>query len=144
VIDAKTGQGVAGAEVFRSYGATDALAFFGEPGSRNQTPDWVTTGPDGGFSFRGRWLWWGGLYVLDSTPYIEWVHPEYGFGGFSKRKIEDYQRIIIKIERDERHIQHMRDWRANSGGSYPCSLSSREANERCRVVAYGDAGRGPP
>lgn len=144
VVDARTGQGVPGAEVFRSYGATNALAFSGEPSGNTYTPDWVASAPDGTFSFPGRWLWLGGFYVIDSTPYIEWIHPQYGWGGLSKRKIEDSRRIRLEIDRNEQQVRHLADPRVPSGGvSDPCSLPTREASDRCRLVGYGDARRGP-
>jgi hypothetical protein len=143
VVDAKTGQSVSGAEIFRTYGATDALAVIGEPGGNTFTPDWVTTGSDGGFSFPRRWLWLGGFYVLD-PPSLHWIHPEYGWGFLSMRKVENHQQALIRLERNEDQLRHLKDLHVDPGASsYPCtSFGYRGAGARCRLVAYGDERRG--
>lgn len=99
LVDARTGEGVSGATLFRTY-QVERLPipfFFGEqPGSGGSfTPDWVVSGADGEFEFlRMR----NPRFVrVEQTPGIAWIHRDLGWGYASTAR-RDTDRLVIEAE----------------------------------------------
>jgi hypothetical protein len=149
LVDAETGEGIGGAEIFRTYDSRDRLAVMGEPSGTGIDGGWTTTDAEGRFEFKSEWRRIVGgvaLNAVDSMPWILWIHRDYGWGS-PEIGTKDPDHVEIKVNRDEREIRHLQDWRLPPVIGSPCSgFGSREAKLRCRLVAYGSnaPGVGPP
>ena len=138
IVDRKTRQPIAGAEVFMSYEVYDTLI------SGNYYADlrWTSTDQDGRFEFPGHWAFdfAGPFFATRSEPDLRWTHPQYGIdaishGGHRERKpAYDWDKLELTMTRDELFINNV-----NSGGNL-CIDDSMDCYRACQVW-FGDAER---
>ncbi len=136
VVDDRTGEGVAGAEIFRTYGTTNYLQVMGEPSGHSFTPDWTTTSADGTFSFPGKWVLEFG--VIDEPPLMPWIHRDYGWGSLvvSERTPQPYE---IRADHDDEEVAYLKS-PTRLPPYEPCdAVSSEEAFARCETVVHSGA-----
>ena len=131
VIDAETGRGVEGAGVYLVYDVENVLAFFGEPGGTAFDGGWELTDSDGRFEFSARWTTEGGFFgVIDTTPMVQWVHPDYT-GGIADPEIaghRDIESLEFRASRDEEQLRYLKSLPLDSGF---CEGALGEARANC-------------
>jgi hypothetical protein len=139
VVDAESGVGIEGVEVFRSVTVIDRLAiligkatydFSGEGRS------WATTASDGSFEIPATPLAVGRLRArMEPEAFLTWVHREYGWGYLNVRKA-DFGHVEIRVERDPEKLDFMAHHypKASRG---PCSFREAEPSDHCCEIAFG-------
>ena len=134
VVDAETGRGIAGVEVFRTY-QTDPPQVIGEPSGHRFTPDWTTSGEGGRFEFRGRWIL---DWQVEGEPAFTWVHPDYGWEHDVRAPLDREERIEIRASRMPERIRHLRETRNPIRGlDEACSrVEGDSAYSHCMSIAY--------
>ena len=139
VVDDETGRGVAGAELFRSYGLTPIQIIGEVGGKRDFTADWTTSGPNGEFEFPSRWVLEPGR--IDHSPLIDWIHKDYGWNFVHTRKL-DKSKIRIRIRPDAEKARFLSEqwWLVRRFSEYePCD-GTREGHSHCK--SFVDSLRG--
>jgi hypothetical protein len=140
VVDAETGAGLAGAEVFRTYDSRSRLAVMGEPSGDTIEGGWTTTDSQGRFEFKEEFRRLiGGAVIndLERTPFLLWIHPDYGWG-FPELGYNARAPVEMRAKRDSQQISHFGNWKRR--GSGPCTgFASDEALDRCYFIAYGSS-----
>jgi hypothetical protein len=129
VVDAETGKGIPGAELFRTYPLTQ-VQVIGEVGGRSGfTPDWTTSGANGEFEFPSRWVFQTGK--IDHSPLIDWIHEDYGWGFVDIEKL-DRSRLTIPIDRDAIRVEYLAALRQDiTRGLLPCDNVRDDAHGHC-------------
>lgn len=135
VVDAETGAGISGVEIFRTYG-TDPPQVLGEYSGHRFTPDWTRSGPGGEFSFAGKWLL---EWTIREPPSFTWIHPEYGWEHDVRPEPSARDGNKIVARRDQSRVNHLRETHDPIGGlDDACSrVEGDDAYSHCLAVAYG-------
>lgn len=139
VVDAESGVGIGGVEVFRTVSVVDRFALLtGSPvfDIGGEGISWATTASDGSFEIPAAPLGVGKLrWKLEHTPTFTWVHRDYGWGLLAVAKA-DLDRVGIRIERDPEKVEKMANTRKLYGWG-PCDFREIEAADHCCDVAFG-------
>jgi hypothetical protein len=143
LVSVETGQGISGAMLFRSYSLTNYLAVMGEPAGLNVTLDSAMTDASGHFRFSGRLRWFGPGLFADSSAYVQWVHPDWGWGGFSTSELRGNDLAVTRNDKQVRFLSilpvHREPWEA------PCELDRNDqALADCNAFAFSKASPEPP
>ena len=134
VLDKRTGEGVAGAEVFVVYEIVQ--------GSHRRAADtrWATTDAEGRFAIPGVFSMTLGPppSVTDRNYFVRVVHPDYGkFSSVANRRVETWphHRFVFEIEPNSQRglFESPRHWASLCRG-----LNSKGCDRMCEY-AYGSA-----
>jgi hypothetical protein len=137
LVDVRTGQGVSGATLFRTYQVERLpIPFFvGEqPGSGGSfTPDWVVSDANGEFEFpkmrNPRFV------RVEQSPGIIWIHRELGWDYASTARRE-MTRLVIEVEPRDDHNEYIQG-RRKLGSPRPCeNVRGDEAHDFCEELAF--------
>lgn len=110
VIDAETGEGIEGAEVFLIWSLWGMVPMAGRSDFGHR---WVTTDADGHFVFSGHIEGrpWAFPAYTELRPSFEILHRSYGsFGaGFTRKAPESWRKLEFRIRPDERQLAWLND-----------------------------------
>ena len=139
VVDAQSGEGIEGVEVFRTVVCIDRLAILTGTATHNFSGEgrsWATTASDGSFEIPPTPLPAGKLRArMKPKAFVRWVHRDYGWGYLSVKK-GDLDRVEIRAERDPEKLEKMRNPRELHDWG-PCSFREAEPAHHCCEIAFG-------
>jgi hypothetical protein len=133
VVDAQSGEGIGGVEIFRTYD-TRPIQMMGEVSGHRFTSDWTTSDKGGEFNFPSKWLV---EWPIDGPPSFTWVHRDYGW----EQDVwppSDGGRLEIRVKRSLDKVRAMRGTtRPVRGLDDACTaVEGGAAYAHCLQVAY--------
>jgi hypothetical protein len=127
VIDAETGRGVSGVEIFRAYDLRPPQ-IMGEPSGQSFSPDWTTSGPNGEFELPSRWIF--KPWRLDqSSLQLTWIHKDFGWG-VERPGIHGVANLLVRVSPTQRQLDYLRGAIYFSSGA-PCDYVRDDAYRHC-------------